>query len=194
MAKGRYLAAMFFLFVFFFSGCGQQKQIETIDSICLDTDAKQYVMQTAQDVLGSMHFRIDKADQSAGYIRTLPLEGGQFFEVWRKDNVGKYNFKESNLHALRRVVELELRPQDGHLCVEASARTYRLSLPESDHLSYTWAYEVFTRDESDLQEFQLSDNQKENIAWVELGEDEALSSEILRRIETAVKDDEGSAG
>jgi hypothetical protein len=61
-------------------------------------------------------------------------------------------------------------------------------------LSYTWAYEVFARDESDLQEFQLSDNQKENIAWVELGEDEALSSEILRRIETAVKDDEGIAG
>jgi len=194
MAKGRYLAAMFFLFVFFLSGCGQQKQIETVESICLDTEAKQHVMQAAESVLGSMHFRIDKADESAGYIRTLPLEGGQFFEVWREDNVGRYNYTESNLHAIRRIVELEVRPQNGKLCVEASARTYRLSLPESEHLSYTWAYEVFTKDESGLQEFQLSDNQKENMAWVELGEDEVLSNEILQRIETAFKDDEGGEG
>ncbi|MHC4186907.1 MAG: hypothetical protein ACYSRQ_01830 [Planctomycetota bacterium] len=194
MTKIKYLISMFILYGFFLGGCGQPKQIDVIDSICVDTPEKQEVIQTAQEILGQMHFRIDKADESAGYIRTLPLEGGQFFEFWREDNIGGYNFSESNLQSLHRVVELEVRPQEGRMCVEGTARTYRLSLPESGNINVNQAYEVFTSDQSRLQEFELSDEQKENMAWVELGEDEALSSEILRRIETAFKEDTGGEG
>jgi hypothetical protein len=194
MTKIKYLISMFILHGFFLGGCGQPKQIDVIDSICVDTPEKQEVIQTAQEILGQMHFRIDKADESAGYIRTLPLEGGQFFEFWREDNIGGYNFSESNLQSLHRVVELEVRPQEGRMCVEGTARTYRLSLPESGNINVNQAYEVFTSDQSRLQEFELSDEQKENMAWVELGEDEALSSEILRRIETAFKEDTGGEG
>ncbi|MHC4131817.1 MAG: hypothetical protein ACYSSP_02930 [Planctomycetota bacterium] len=191
MVSGKNLAAIFVLFGCFLSGCGQPEKIEAIDKICVDADEKQEVMQAAQDVLAQMQFRIEKADESAGYIRTLPLEGGQFFEVWRDDNVGVYNFSEANLQSLRRIVELKVNPQDGQVCVEGLAKTYRLSLPESENVNVTQAFEVFTRDQSKLQEFELSDEQKEDMAWVELGEDEALSSEILRRIETAVKEDKG---
>ncbi|MHC4843292.1 MAG: hypothetical protein ACYTFM_06400 [Planctomycetota bacterium] len=194
MSYGKHLIIILLFCCLSFGGCGKQEQMDTMDRICLDASEKQYVMQTAQDVLGRMQFRIEKADESAGYIRTLPLGGGQFFEVWREDNVGNYNFSESNLHSLRRVVELQVNPQDDQVCVEATTKTYRLSLPESEQLSIIHAYEVFTRSQADLQEFELSDYQKENMAWIELGQDEALTSEILRQIEAAVKEDKGSEG
>jgi hypothetical protein len=194
MLNGKYLISLFILCGCFLGGCGQPKQIDVIDSICVNTAEKQEVMQAAQDVLAQMQFRIDKADESAGYIRTLPLEGGQFFEIWRDDNIGGYNFSEANLQSLRRVIELKMNPQDGQVCVEGSAKTYRLSLPGSENTNVTQAFEVFSRDQSRLLEFELSDEQKENMVWVELGEDEALSSEILRRIETAAKKDKGGEG
>jgi hypothetical protein len=194
MVNGKSLLTALCVYGCLLGGCGRQEQIETVERICVDTEAKQYVMQAAQDVLGRMQFRIDKADGGAGYIRTLPLEGGQFFEFWRGDNVGGHNFGESNLHTLRRIVELEVRPQGGQVCVEGEARTYRLSLPESEQLSVTQAYEVFTRDQTRLQQFRLSDEQKENMGWIELGVDEALTTEILRRIESAVKEGEGGEG
>jgi hypothetical protein len=151
-------------------------------------------MQVAQDVLAQMQFKIDKADESMGYIRTLPLDGGQFFEFWRKDNIGSYNFSESNLHSLRRIVELKVSPQDNRVCVEGTVKTYRLSLPESETLDATQAFEVFTRDQTRLLQFELSDSQKQNMVWVELGEDEGLASEILRRVGAAVRDDEEGKG
>ncbi|MHC4265394.1 MAG: hypothetical protein ACYSUK_05605 [Planctomycetota bacterium] len=194
MSYGKHFVIILLFCCFLTGGCGKQEQLETVDRICVETSSEQHVMQTAQDVLGQMQFKIEKADESAGYIRTLPLGGGQFFEVWREDNVGSYNFGESNLHSLRRIVELQVSPQDDHMCVEGTARTYRLSLPESQQLSVIHAFEVFTRSKSELQEFELSDHQKENMAWVELGRDEALTNEILRRIEAAVKEDEGSQG
>ena len=165
--------------------------MKTVDRICVNTVGRQHVMEKAEGVLSAMHFGIDKADVSAGYIRTRPLEGGQFFEFWRQDNIDSYSFGEANLHSLRRIVELEFQPQNGQVCVDGAVRTYRLSLPGSENLNVTHASEVFTRNQSKLLEFELSEDQRSNMTWVELGEDEVLKSEILHWIESSVLNDPG---
>ena len=191
MSYGKQFIISFLSLCFFLFGCTKQEQLEAVDNLCVESLDKEYVMEKAEGVLAGMHFGIDKADVSAGYIRTQPLEGGQFFEFWRQDNMDSYSFSESNLHSLRRIVELEFQPQNGQVCVEGTARTYRLSLPESENINVTQASEVFTRDQSRLLAFELSEYQRANISWVELGEDEALKSEILHRIESSVQNGPG---
>ncbi|MFC1737744.1 hypothetical protein ACFL1G_01685 [Planctomycetota bacterium] len=173
------------------AGCGRSEQFEAVEQICIKDAGKQAVMKTAQQVLGEMSFSIEKADALAGYIRTRPLEGGQFFELWRSDNIGAFNSGEANLHTVRRVVEMNITSEDGELCVDCVARTYRLSLPASGDTVVSHAYEVFTASEASLQKFELSDRQKKEMVWLELGNDEMLSTEILKRLDAAIRDGEG---
>ncbi len=173
------------------AGCGKSEQFEAVEQICIKDAGKQAAMKTAQEVLGEMSFSIEKADASAGYIRTRPLEGGQFFELWRSDNIGAANFAEANLHSIRRVVELQISRRNGQICIDCEAKAYRLSLPESEHKSISQAYEVFSAGQSSLQRFELSDRQKKDMAWLELGNDEMLSTEILKRLDAAIRNGEG---
>lgn len=71
------------------------------------------VVQAAGDVLTRMHFAIEKLDAEQGIVRTRPLRGGQFFELWRSDNAGAYNWAEANLQSVRRVVELRVIEEAG---------------------------------------------------------------------------------
>ena len=173
------------------AGCGKSEQFEAVEQICIKDAGKQAAMKTAQQVLGEMSFPIEKADASAGYIRTRPLEGGQFFELWRSDNIGAFNSGEANLHTIRRVVEMNITSEDGELCIDCVARTYRLSLPASGDTVVSHAYEVFSKCQAALQKFELSEEQKENMVWLELGNDEMLSTEILKRLDAAIRDGEG---
>lgn len=93
------------------SGCAQQKSSPSeMAALDLSNDAnKTEVMKITKDVLAQMQFEIEKFDPEAGYIKTRPLEGAQFFEFWRSDNAGAYNWLLSNLHSVRRTVEIILR-------------------------------------------------------------------------------------
>ncbi len=167
-----------------FSGCAKEQQTEVaIKPLRVTESNKLAVMQTAEDVLVGMHFAIEKADPNSGQIRTRPLSGAQFFEVWRDDNVGSFNKAEANLHSIRRTVELRIYPQGENTYINCTAKVARLSLPESEVSSSARAYQMFSRSTSSLQKIRLNPQQQADMAWIDLGEDKPLAAEILKRIE-----------
>ena len=165
--------------------CSDQQQYRAAKPISMENIDKLQVMEVAEDVLVKMHFTIEKANVENGYIRTKPLQGAQFFEFWRSDNVGADNWLASNLHSIRRIVELNINEQDKDLHINCDVKIYRLSLPEREIRS-AHAYDLFSRSNSTMQRLQLHPEQKAAMAWTDLGQDEQLEAEILKRIEQQI--------
>jgi hypothetical protein len=170
----------------FFAGCAQQQQYETVEQICPAGIDKQQAMQIAEEVLGKLHFSIAKSCPELGVIRTRPLTGAQFFEFWRKDNVGSFNFNEANLHTIRRIAELDIKQQDTQLCIRCNVNTQRLRLPEREIRSSSQAYNMFSQSSPSRQTLILHEEQKQGMAWVDLGQDKQLATVILKRIEKKI--------
>lgn len=168
------------------AGCGKERQYKPVEQICIANPDKAAVMQAAQDVLSDMHFTIDKADAGEGYIRTYPLPGAQFFEFWRSDSVGSFNSAESNLHSIRRTAELNISRQNGQMCIRCNVKTQRLELSERKVSGSKGVPQMFSKTKSSLQRLELDDEQKKNMAWVDLGRDSRLETEILKRIEKTI--------
>ena len=190
----------FLVFGLLLTGCAEEQQYGAVEPICVENVNKLEAMEIAEDVLAKMHFTIEKADAETatpgidtrrwrGYIRTRPLAGAQFFEFWRSDNAGADNRLESNLHSIRRVVELNMSEQDegppqsgNRLCINCDVQKYRLSMPEHEVSSSARAYEMFSESNPALQNLRLNPEQKAGMAWIDLGKDRQLAAEILRRI------------
>jgi hypothetical protein len=164
------------------TGCAQPQYQQTIGQICLPDTQKPQAMQTTEDVLARMHFTIDKSDTDEGIIRTKPLPAAQSFEFWRSDNIGSFNSTEANLQSIRRTAELGISQQAGQLCISCDVKVQRLSLPERDITSSGRAYEMFTRSKQSIQALELHPEQEKDLAWIDLGSDKQLSTEILKRI------------
>jgi len=190
----------FLVFGLLLTGCAEEQQYGAVEPICVENVNKLEAMEIAEDVLAKMHFTIEKADAETatagidtrrwrGFIRTRPLAGAQFFEFWRSDNAGADNWLESNLHSIRRVVELnmseqdEVPPQSGNrLCINCDVQKYRISMPEHQVSSSSRAYEMFSESNPALQNLRLNPEQKAGMAWIDLGKDRQLAAEILKRI------------
>jgi hypothetical protein len=168
-------------------GCAKEEQFEAVERVCVTNRGKAEAMRAAEDVLGQMYFSVEKSDVENGYIRSRPLIGGQFFEFWRGDNVGTFNWSEANLHSIRRIVELEITEQGGQLCVGCSANAQRLGLPERAVDSSTQAYAMFSDSERSMQRLELNPKQRAGMAWIDLGRDGRLETEILKQIEGRLK-------
>ena len=144
------------------------------------------MMEVAEDVLTRMYFTIEKADVQNGLIRTRPLSGAQFFEFWRSDNVGADNTLAANLHTIRRTVTLDIGQQDEELRIDCEVQAQRLSLPERQVSSSARVYRMFSLSSSSLQRLKLNPEQKKEMAWIDLGRDSRLETEILKRIEARI--------
>ena len=174
----------------FLAGCAQQQQYEIVEQICVPDMTRAEAMQIAEDVLGKMHFTIAKSDAELGVIRTRPLTGAQFFEFWRKDNVGVSAVLEANLHSIRRIAECSLRQQGTQLCIHCNVNAQRLHLPQREIHSRSRAYQMFSQSSPSRQTLILHKKQKQGMAWVDLGKDTKLATVILKRIEKRVKREE----
>ncbi len=195
---------VFLVFGLLLSSCAEEQQYGAVEPICLENVNRLKMMETAEDVLAKMHFTIEKVDadpatlgvdsrQWRGIIRTRPLPGAQFFEFWRSDTVGAYNWLESNLHSIRRVVELTMSeqeegpPQSGNrLCINCEVQKYRLSMPEHHVSSSARAYKMFSESNSAFQNLRLNPEQEAGMAWIDLGKDRQLAAEILKRIKQQI--------
>jgi len=144
------------------------------------------LMEVAEDVLAGMYFMIDKDDVDSGLIRTRPLSGAQFFEFWRSDNAGADNTLAANLHTIRRTVTLGISQQDQELRIGCNVQAQRLSLPERQVSSSTRVYGIFSQSNPSLQRLKLNPEQKEEMAWIDMGSDKRLATEILKRIEAGI--------
>ena len=163
-------------------GCAQQQHEVVTEQINVPDIGSAEAMEIAEDVLAKMHFTIEKADQQSGFIKTRPLPGAQIFEFWRSDNVGADNSLQANLHTIRRTVEIDISPRGKELCIGCNVRMQRLSLPEHDVSSSARAYEMFSKSSPSLQRLRLHPELKKDMAWVDLGRDRQLETEILKRI------------
>ncbi|MBN2588870.1 MAG: hypothetical protein JXA96_03330 [Sedimentisphaerales bacterium] len=167
------------------SGCGQQ-QTTTNNAIAAETNEISRTMQAAEKVLIKMHFDIAKADYGKGYIRTRPLAGAQFFEFWRSDNVGMDNQLLSNMHSIRRIVELNISNSDGTMNTDCKVHVQRLSIPQRKISSSSQAFQTFTRSSLSFQRLELYPEQEKDMAWLELDRDTELETEILKRLSSTM--------
>jgi len=181
-----YCAALLFL-----AGCAQQH--ETVNQICLADTNKDVAMRAAEDVLGLLNFSIDKSDPQLGIIRTRPLAAAQFFEFWRADNVGSFNSTEANLHSIRRIAELDLTQQGSQLCIGCTVNTQRLRLPEREIRSHARAYGLISQGGPSRQLIKMNQEQKQAMAWIDLGNDPELATVILKNIENKLSKIKGTS-
>jgi hypothetical protein len=175
----------------FLAGCAKEEQIVS-EPYCGANIQKEQAIKAAEDVLGEMHFSIEKSDVEAGVVRTRPLPGAQFFEFWRKDTIGAYNREESNLHSTRRTVELDFSARNEGWCIMCIAKIQRLSLPERTTRSGAHMYEMFSKSEdSAIQKLDMDPEQKKGMYWIDLGRDGRLENEVLKRLEQRINGDTG---
>ena len=186
MSKINFLIFIVYALVMCLYGCANEQQVRPVEEICAGGVSKAEAIIVAEDVLGDMAFKIDKLDAEAGYIRTRPLGAGQWFEFWRKDNVGAFNHTEANLHTIRRTAEIEIDQQNGKVCVSCEVTAERLSLSDRPISGTSSAQGLFTRNKGAFQRLKFNRDQEK--AWEDLGEDEQLSSLILKRIESQLKE------
>ncbi|MFA5252933.1 MAG: hypothetical protein WC454_10165, partial [Phycisphaerae bacterium] len=172
--------------VLFAAGCAKPYKGEPAEQICPAGIDKQQAMQISENVLAKMYFTIDKYDANLGVIKTRPLAGAQFFEFWRKDNVGSFNSAEANLHSIRRIAELNIKQQDAILCISCNVNIQRLHLPGQELRSNSRAYDMFSRSSPSLQKLVLNPKQEQGMTWVNLGNDTKLATVILKKIENKI--------
>lgn len=178
------------IFGLLLTGCSEQQQYKANEPINRENISKSRVMEIAEDVLAKMYFTIDKVNIEDGYIRTKPLSGAQFFEFWRSDNVGTDNWLISNLHSIRRTIELQIDEKDKVFIINCDVQIYKLSLPERDIHSSAHAYNLFSVSKQTMQSIQLHPEQQKDMAWIDMGKDEQLATEILNRIEQGIASEE----
>lgn len=162
-------------------GCAQQSY-QTPEPLRLHDVSYMQVMQAAQDALGRMHFAIAKRDVEQGLIRTEPLRGAQLFELWRSDNASWADELEASLHTIRRSVELRITEQAGRVSVTCTVSVQRLSLPENEVASISQAYQMHSSSAATIQRLELTPQQRQDMAWIDLGPDKLLAAKILQEI------------
>jgi len=169
--------------VLLLAGCGgPQHSASKEGSLCLSDVSMADAMSAAETTLTRMHFDIEKADAVHGIIRTRPLTGAQFFELWRSDNVGPAQVAEASLHTIRRSIELRLQPDGNQVRLDCTVRVQRLSLPENEVASVSQAYRLHSQSTATLQRLELAPGQRERLAWIDLDDDPMLAARVLKRI------------
>ncbi|MHC5059883.1 MAG: hypothetical protein ACYTFK_02195 [Planctomycetota bacterium] len=174
------------------AGCGNGNQVAPSEPLCLQTRNVGRVMQVTEDVLTRMNFVVEKYDLESGFVKTRPLRGAQAFEFWRSDNAGGSEAAEANLHSIRRTAQLNVSEENGRVCATCEVGTERLSLPEREITGVSWLAGLFTESSQMRQRLTLRPEQKEGMAWIDLGPDAALERKILASIEKRFAKLEGS--
>jgi hypothetical protein len=169
------------------SGCGSEQQAVSDDPVCLPNTLTDQAMKTAQAVLLKMHFDIEKYDTDARYIRTRPLSGAQFFEIWKQDNASASSAAQANLYSLRRIVELDFTPQNTTTCVQCRAQVLRLSIPERPIEGATRMGGAYTKSSSRYQTLEVDRHKQAQIEWIDVGPDHDLQRKILKLIQRDIE-------
>jgi hypothetical protein len=170
------------------AGCGAEYSGKKAEQLRISGGGKAEAMVAAEMVLGKMGFAISKSDFESGYITTRPLRTGQFFEFWRSDAVGEFNSAESNLHCIRRTVEMKITEEAEQLYVGCDVAVERLSLSEAPLERRSEAYDKFPqRERSGLESIARDLRESRGAEWINLGGDAELATVILKQIEEKIK-------
>jgi hypothetical protein len=77
------------------------------------------VWRASLETLRKYGFEIDRQDRRAGVITTVPMVGGQWFELGRRDNRSAYTMAENSLQSIYRIAKVQVVPR------AAGSQTYR---------------------------------------------------------------------
>ncbi len=168
--------------LFSVTGCGKPEQIVSSDPLCLPGVGVSDAMEAAQKVLDQMQFTIEKYDAEARYIRTRPLSGAQFFQIWRQDNASVHTAAEANVQSLRRIVEMEITSDANRTCLACRVYVQQLSIPEKPIEGIIRMAGTYTVSSMSKQTLGLDDEQLEEMEWLDNGLDRALEKKILDKI------------
>lgn len=168
----------------FLAGCGSNGQNEITEKICFGGIKKSQAMEVGQEILGRLHFAVAKVDADSGYIRSRPLAGAQFFEFWRKDNVGRFNSAEANLHSIRRTVELNVTELEAKVCIDCDVNVQRLSLSDPGISERSVGRNSLSQTRAGTAKMGLN---YKNKTWIDLENDKKLASLILKQIENRLE-------
>ncbi|MBN1457497.1 MAG: hypothetical protein JW912_06575 [Sedimentisphaerales bacterium] len=164
-------------------GCGKRVQIEESQPLCLVPIDREQFMEIAEDALVRMYFVIEKYDVNAGFIKTKPLRGAQFFEFWRKDNTSFKKGAESNIHSIQRIVQMTVDQGEQGLCMKCNVKVQRLSIPEEEFLVMSRVQETFSEKSSSIQSLRVPEKKQSQMTWIDIGDDPVLETKILDTIE-----------
>ncbi len=165
------------------AGCASPQRGESVTSISVENTFMQQAIQTAEDVLRCYYFDIDKSDLAAGYILTRPQPGADWFEFWRKDNVGPTQMTMANIHSLRRTAEINITPTGQRIRIDCTVYVQRLHLPAQPISGFAQMPGMFTKSSGQLQKLRTRRDIESQAQWIDLQNDGLLGAEILDKIQ-----------
>lgn len=165
------------------SGCGDSAKVVATAPDSLTAPDADALMDAARQTLSRMLFVIDKYDIEAGYIRTRPQRGAQFFEPWRQDNASAAAFARANIDSLRRTVEVFVEPLEGTMQLRCLVSVQKLALPPQPIQSMARLANMYTDSSRNLQTLAIEKEQLSRMEWLDLGPDHALEHRIVTQIQ-----------
>lgn len=146
-----------------------------------DTDFDE-LWEMALRVLRRRGLTPERQDRRAGVITTKPITTQQWFEFWRHDAMGPYQWVESSMHTIQRLAVVRFKPQPDRNRYRVTVRVdvFRHSAPERQVTTPSSALMMYS-EKLPTEEGELR-HPNENLHWVRLGRDPRMESVLLRRI------------
>ncbi len=164
------------------AGCGGNQKAGLVKEVTISDANMQRAVEISEDVLRDFNFTVAKEDVNSGFIRTRPLTGGQFFEFWRKDNVGSQEVLESSIQDIRRTVQVYINQAGANFTISCDVKVQRLYLPQANASNAGLRFDRITGQQIRTTELSLDIDTK-TITWIDLPDDTKLSSVMLKKIE-----------
>lgn len=167
-------------------GCLGPRQSEYVTSraVTIDNDSTKTsaFWEGIQNALHNRGFKLDRVDERAGVITTLPVTSQQFFEVWRHDVNTREDFWEATLNPIRRWVEVNVsRDEDGTWNnIAVIVHKQRYSAPDRQFNSTGALTQYFAASlPTTTGETTVG---AERDRWLDIGRDGAMEAYLLTRI------------
>lgn len=138
--------------------------------------------ETTLRVLKRWHLTPDRQDPRHGVITTEPITTQQWFEFWRHDAMGPYQWLESSMHTVQRLakIQIERLPESGRYRVNVVVDVFRMSAAERQVTTPSGALVMYSEKLPTEQGEPLKPH--ENVHWVHLGRDPKMEGVLLQRI------------
>lgn len=168
------------------AGCADRPKIDYVSAQRLripdSTDEMDRLWEAIQQTLRRHQFDLDRVDQRAGVVTTMPLPSKHFFEFWRHDVRTWYDLWEATLNPIRRRVEVTVSQDEDQEWERLAVAVYkeRLSSPDRQFNSTGAAYQYFG--ESLPSTTGLVRVTPQDDRWLAMDRDAAMEDYLLRAI------------
>ncbi len=141
------------------------------------------------EVLREHYFIPDRQDRRTGIIITRPTVSQQWFEFWRDDAQGWYQWAESSLHTMRRIVEVHfMKAGKDKIEIKVKVHVQRKNQPQRQITTSSGVIQAF-RDTIPIYTGATPKSSK-IVQWTDIGEDKLLEKYLLELIHRRLTDAE----